>query len=109
VPGAEAGRVAPLESAGRGFIYRQPRRQKLSDDRSEPVDLAYIGRALRRLTSDVASLRDDMHVLTAIVLRHDREFERLNTKLDDMLRQLRTMVAQHQRTAERVRQLEDQR
>jgi predicted RNase H-like nuclease (RuvC/YqgF family) len=98
-----------LESAGRGFIYRQPRRQKLSDDRSEPVDLAYIGRALQRLTSDVASLRDDMHVLTAIVLRHDREFERLNTKLDDMLRQLRTMVAQHQRTAERVPQLEDQR
>jgi predicted RNase H-like nuclease (RuvC/YqgF family) len=81
----------------------------LSDDRSEPVDLAYIGPALQRLTSDVASLRDDMHVLTAIVLRHDREFERLNTKLDDMLRQLRTMVAQHQRTAERVRQLEDQR
>ena len=79
-------------------------------DQGEPVvDLAYIGRALRRLTSDVASLRDDMHVVTAIVLRHDHEFERLNTKLDDMLTQLRTMVGQHQRTAERVRQLEEQR
>jgi hypothetical protein len=54
----------------------------LSDDRSEPVDLTFIGRALQQLTSDVASLRDDMRVLTAIVLRHDREFERLNTKLD---------------------------
>jgi hypothetical protein len=81
----------------------------LSDDRGEPVDLTFIGRALQRLTGDVASLRDDMHVLTAIVLRHDREFERLNTKLDDMLEQLRAMVAQHQRTAERVRQLEEQR
>ena len=81
----------------------------MSDDRSEPVDLTFIGRALQRLTGDVASLRDDMHVLTAIVLRHDREFERLNTKLDDMLEQLRAMVAQHQRTAERVRQLEEQR
>jgi predicted RNase H-like nuclease (RuvC/YqgF family) len=81
----------------------------LSDDRSEPIDLAYIGRSLQRLTSDVASFRDDMRVLTAIVLRHDREFERLNTKLDDMLEQLRAMVAQHQRTAERVRQLEEQR
>jgi hypothetical protein len=50
-----------------------------------------------------------MHVLTSIVLRHDREFERLNSKLDDMLQQMRTMVAQHQRTAERVRQLEEQR
>ena len=80
----------------------------MSDDRSEPVvDLAYIGRALQRLTSDVGSLREDMTVLTAIVLRHDREFERLNTKLDDMLQQLRAMVAQHQRTAERVRQLEE--
>ncbi len=82
----------------------------LSEDRGEPVvDLAYIGRALQRLTGDVASLHDDMHVLTAIALRHDREFERLNTKLDDMLQQLRAMVAQHQRTAERVRQLEEQR
>jgi hypothetical protein len=44
----------------------------------------------------------------AIVLRHDREFERLNTKLDDMLQQRRVMVAQQQRTAERVRQLEEQ-
>ena len=81
----------------------------MSDDRSEPVDLTFIGRALPRLTGDVASLRDDMHVLTAIVLRHDREFERLNTKLDDILEQLRAMVAQHQRTAERVHQLEEQR
>jgi hypothetical protein len=81
----------------------------LSDDRCEPVDLTFIGRALQRLTSGVASLRDDMHVLTAIVLRHDRKFERLNTKLDDMLEQLRAMVAQRQRTAERVHQLEEQR
>jgi septal ring factor EnvC (AmiA/AmiB activator) len=81
----------------------------LSDDRSDPVGLAYIGRSLQRLTSEIASSRDDMRVLTAIVLRHDREFERLNTKLDDMLEQLRAMVAQHQRTAERVHQLEEQR
>ena len=77
----------------------------LSSDRSEPVDLTFVGRALQRLTTDVASLRDDMHVLTAIALRHDREFERLSTKLDDMLQQLRVMVTQHHRTAERVRQL----
>ena len=80
----------------------------MSDDRSEPaVDLAYIGRALQRLTSDVGILREDMSVLTTIVLRHDREFERLNTKLDDMLQQLRAMVKQHKRTAERVRKLEE--
>ena len=36
------------------------------------IDLAYIGRMLQRLTTEVASLRDDMHVLTAIVLRLDK-------------------------------------
>jgi predicted RNase H-like nuclease (RuvC/YqgF family) len=81
----------------------------VSEDRGEPIDLAFIGRTLQRLTGEVSSFRDDMHVLTSIVLRHDREFERLNSKLDDMLQQMRTMVAQHQRTAERVRQLEEQR
>jgi hypothetical protein len=80
----------------------------LSDERTEPVDLMFIGRALQRLTTEVASLRDDMHVVTAIVLRLDREFERLNTKLDDMLQHMRAMVAPHQSTAERVRQLEEQ-
>jgi hypothetical protein len=63
--------LVPLEPAWIGVITR---RQTLSDDRSEPVDLTFIGRALQRLISDVASLRDDTHVLTAIVPRHDREF-----------------------------------
>jgi hypothetical protein len=46
-----------------------------------------------------------MHVVTAIALRHDRDFERLNTKLDDMLEQLRAMVTQHHRSGERVRRM----
>jgi hypothetical protein len=38
----------------------------LSDNPGERViDLGYIGRALQRLTGEAASLRDDMHVLTA--------------------------------------------
>lgn len=40
-------------------------------DASEPVDLPFMSRQLQRLTSDVASLRDDMQVLTSIVLRQD--------------------------------------
>ena len=40
----------------------------LSDDIGEPVvDLAFIGQALQRLTGEVASLRDDTRVLTAII------------------------------------------
>jgi hypothetical protein len=40
-------------------------------DQPDNVNLAYIGRALDRLTTEVASLRDDMGVLTAIVIRLD--------------------------------------
>jgi hypothetical protein len=37
----------------------------MSDDRIGPVDLAYIGRTLQRLTTDVAAMRDEMRVQTA--------------------------------------------
>ena len=72
----------------------------MSEDQSEPLDPAYIGRALQRLTSDMAALRDEMRVQTAMILRQDGT-------LNAVLEQLRAMVAQHQRTAERVRQLEE--
>jgi hypothetical protein len=75
----------------------------VSDTPSEPaIDLAYIGRALHRLTSEVASLRDDMQVLTAIVLRLDNSQGR-------MLEELRAMHSQYSRLNNRVRQLEEQR
>jgi hypothetical protein len=75
----------------------------LSDNPTEPtVDLAYIGRALQRLTSDMATLRDEMRVQTAILLRHD-------ATLNTVVEQIRAMVAQNQRTIDRVRQLEEER
>jgi hypothetical protein len=40
----------------------------VSEEGGETVDLACIGRALQRLTGEVASLRDDMQVLTAMRL-----------------------------------------
>lgn len=43
----------------------------------ETVDLAYIGSALQRLTNELASLRHDMQVLTAIVHRLDNSHTRL--------------------------------
>lgn len=75
----------------------------MSDERPDPViDLAYIGQALQRLTGEVASLRDDMHVLTAIVQRMDNSQGRL-------LEEVRAIHSQHSRLRERVRQLEEQR
>jgi hypothetical protein len=74
----------------------------VSDEAAEPiVDLAYVGRALQRLTSEVASLRDDMHVLTAIVQRLDNSQGRI-------LEEIRAMHRQHSRFGQRLRQLEEQ-
>ena len=75
----------------------------LSDAPSEPtIDLAQIGRALQRLTTEIASLRDDTEVLTAIVLRLDNSQSRV-------LEELRAMHSQYSRLNNRVRQLEEQR
>lgn len=68
----------------------------MSDER---IDLAYIGRALQRLTDEVASLRDDMQVLTAIVQRLDNSHTRLLTEI-------RATHSQVSRLADRVRRPE---
>jgi hypothetical protein len=68
---------------------------------SEPeIDLTYIGHALARLTTEVGALRDDMNVLTAIVMRQD-------ATLNALLNEVRAIHSQHSRLANRVRQLED--
>ena len=62
----------------------------MSDER---VDVEFIARQLGRVIDDIASLKDDMGVLTAMVVRLDQEFGRLNAKLDDMFNQMRAMGA----------------
>ena len=89
----------------------------MSGNSAEPlIDLAYIGGAVQRLTTDLAAFRDEMRVQTAMIMRQDAAIVRLGASiagqdvtLNSMLEQLRAMVAQHQRTADRVRQLEEQR
>lgn len=91
-----AARNGPIIAGGKGV-------QPLSDNPAEPtIDLGFVGQALQRLTTEVASLRDDMHVLTAIVMRLDNSQGR-------MLEELRGMHRQYSRVSERVRQLEEQR
>jgi hypothetical protein len=75
---------------------------------ADNVSLEFIGAQLERIfaelgtiRADQAAMRDDIRVLTTIVLRHE------NT-LVDMLQQMRTMVAQHQRFNDRLRRLEEQ-
>jgi hypothetical protein len=63
------------------------------------IDLAYIGHAMERLITEVATLRDDMTLLTAIVHRMDNSQSRI-------LEELRAMHRQHGRLAHRVEKLE---
>jgi len=60
-----------------------------------PVSLDLISRQQDRILAEIASFRDDMRVLTAIVLR----LEGAQTALSQ---QMRAMVAQHQRFGDRL-------
>jgi ubiquinone biosynthesis protein UbiJ len=76
---------------------------------SDPeIDLAFIGRALQRMTNEVGTLRDDMAVLTAIVMRLDANFSRQDATLTALLTEIRAMHAQYSRLANRVSQLESE-
>jgi hypothetical protein len=68
---------------------------------AENVTLEFIAKQLDRLIADQAEMRDDIRVLTAIVLRHE------NT-LKDILDQISAMVRQHARFNDRLRRLEEQ-
>ena len=68
---------------------------------AETITLEFIAKQLERVIADQAEMRDDIRVLTAIVLRHE------NT-LKDILEQIRAMVSQHSRFNDRLRRLEEQ-
>ena len=75
---------------------------------AENVTLEFLGAQMERMfveqaktREEIAALREDMHVLTAIVLRDE------NT-LNDMLTQITAMVAQHRRFNDRLLRLEEQ-
>ena len=73
-----------------------------------PVNLDFVAEQMRRLQADVRLLRDDMDVEAAMVRRLDHSIARLETNQALMLDELRAMNAQQQRTASRVRPLEEQ-
>ena len=68
---------------------------------AENVTLEFVGAQLERVFSELHQMRDDLRVLTTIVLRHDGT---LNAILD----QLHALTVQHNRFNDRLRRLEDQ-
>jgi uncharacterized protein YigA (DUF484 family) len=67
---------------------------------AENVTLEFLRAQMERMREDINSLRDEIRVLSTIVLRHD------NT-LTEILQQIRAMVAQHSRFNDRLRRLEE--
>ena len=64
----------------------------------ESVTLEFLAGQQRRILDEIASMRDDIRVLTAIVLRHEETLIR-------MLEQMTAMVAQNARIVDRLRAL----
>ena len=64
------------------------------------VDLEFLSKQNERVLNEMASFRDDMRVLTAIVMR-------LDNTMTHVLEELRASHAQVARLGERVRKLED--
>ena len=67
----------------------------------EPITLEFLARQQQRLLDEMDSMRDDMQVLTAMVLR-------LDGTVGLVLTELRAMHSQHNRLANRVRRIEEQ-
>jgi uncharacterized coiled-coil protein SlyX len=68
------------------------------------VDIAALGRQLRRLTDDIGALKDDLAVTTAIAQRVDNVTSRL---LVDVLTEIRAEHSRMDRLLNRVRALEE--
>jgi hypothetical protein len=68
----------------------------------EPITLEFLARQQQRMIEEMAAMRDDMQVLTAMVMR-------LDGTVGLVLTELRAMHSQHNRLASRVRRLEEER
>jgi len=65
----------------------------------EPISLEFLARQQDRILDQLNSFRDDMQVLTAMVMR-------LDGTVGLVLKELRAMHGQHQRLANRVERIE---
>ena len=82
-----------------GFGFRPVRLNIRVINLADP-DLNFLARQNERILTEIASLRDDMTVLTAMVMR-------LDGTVGLVLTELRAMHSQHNRLANRVRRVED--
>jgi hypothetical protein len=67
---------------------------------AEAITLEFVAAQQRRMIDEMAAMRDDIKVLTAIVLRHEETLIRI-------LEQITAMVAQNARIVDRLRGLDE--
>jgi hypothetical protein len=67
---------------------------------AQTITLEFLAAQQRRMLDEMASMRDDIRVLTAIVLRHEETLIRV-------LEQITAMVAQNARIVDRLRSLDE--
>jgi hypothetical protein len=72
----------------------------------EAAGIVGVSRQQKRLLAEVATLRDEVRVQSAIVGRLDTMIGQMLNIQTGMLEQIRAMVAQHQRFADRLSRLD---
>ena len=73
----------------------------------ETVTLEFLAAQQRRILDEIAFLRDDIKVLTAIVLRHEETLIRVLEQMTAMVAQNASIVDRLRALDERVTQLEE--
>jgi hypothetical protein len=68
--------------------------------RVPPVTLEFLAEQQQRILSELAAMRDDVKVLTPMMLRHE-------VTLIRMLEQMQPMIAQNSRILDRLRGIDD--
>ena len=79
----------------------------MARSRRDTITLEFLGRQVERLPAEIAGMRDDLRVQGAICTRLDAMMGQMITIQTGMLEQMRAMVAQHQRFADRQQHLEE--
>lgn len=83
-------------------LVSRPRTYNIIPMADEPITLEFLARQQQRVLEEIGVMRDDMQVLTAMVMRPDGT-------VGLVLTELRAMHGQHQRLGSRVRRLEEER
>ena len=75
---------------------------------AETITLEFLAAQQRRILDELVSMRDDIRVLTAIVLRHEETLIRVLEQMTAMVSQNARIVDRLRGLDERVRRLEEQ-